>query len=171
MTWLLIIFKLLIYLLGLLCALSMNFIYYQFKKIIIEKKYSTMEKNLKKYNLFLYSNEEKVFDLKKLNDENRKLEYLMITIPLVAVVIRTIYYGHFHEGYGFYVLNWQIVLMICCYLYLEIKYRIQFFKFTILMKRLNLEEFLSATPHLKLDEKMAKRLVMAHKKLFYKLQK
>lgn len=117
MPTLIIVSKIFFYALGLGLALSLNFNFVRFCLHFKKKYFPYAEDNLNKAGHSLFPAFYLSLDLKDFKHDERWLAYFIVTVPTLAVLIRSIYYDHFYETYGYYVLVWQIIIQVMAYCY------------------------------------------------------
>lgn len=119
MPTLIIISKIFFYTLGLGLALSLNFNFVRFCLYFKKKYFPYAENNLNKAGHSLFPAYYLSLDLKDFKHDERWLAYFIVTVPTLAVLIRSVYYDHFYETYGYYVLVWQIIIQAMAYFYAQ----------------------------------------------------
>jgi len=120
---LIIVSKVFFYALGLGLALSLNFNFVRFCIHFKKKYFPYAENNLNKAGYSLFPAFYFSLDLKDFKNDERWLAYFIVTVPTLAVLIRSIYYDHFYETYGYYVLVWQIIIQGMAYFYAEFVFK------------------------------------------------
>jgi|GEM_PF-806650 len=117
MSILMIVSKVIFYTLGLGLALSLNFNFVRFCIYFKNKYFATVENNLNKAGYSLFPPFTFSLDFKDFKHDERWLAYFIVTVPTLAVLIRSVYYDHFYETYGYYVLVWQVIIQGMAFFY------------------------------------------------------
>lgn len=115
--------KIFFYLIGLGLVLILNFSYAYFCRYFRDKHFAVIEKNLNHADKSLFPAFEFSTDYRDLKYEDRWLTYFIVTVPLLAVYIRCIYFDYERVTTGLYVPGWQVAIHAGAFLIAYLRYQ------------------------------------------------
>lgn len=118
-----IISKIFFYLIGLGLVFMLNFSYAYFCRYFKDKYFSVIENNLNHADKSLFPAFEFSIDKNDLKHEERWLTYFIVTVPLLAVFIRCVYFDYERVTTGIYVPGWQIIIHAGAFLIAYLRYQ------------------------------------------------
>lgn len=139
--------KIFFYLIGLGLVFILNFSYAYFCLYFKNKHFAVIENNLNHADKSLFPSFEFSTDYHDLKHEDRWLTYFIVTVPLLAVFIRCVYFDYERVTTGIYVPAWQIGIHAAAFLIAYLRYQ----RFTVILEKLkvhpevNKEELLKLT--------------------------